>query len=189
MADQPLPPDTPPPAPPATPPPPTLPPAPPPPDDADTRHRLYILLTAQQAIGLTAYGEARGESILGVAAVCSVIRNRYLRGYRGATTFQQVCLRPYAFSCWNFTDPNAARLHDLAEALITGRRWPPLSDRIVLETCLWLADRLIDGKIDDLTQAATHYFATSLATPPAWARPPGRHTITIGGHHFWAAVA
>ena len=62
-----------------------------------------------ELVGLTLYGEARGEPIEGIVAVGCVIRNRVK--FEGS--FYAVCLKPRQFSCWNQDDPNYSVLLNL----------------------------------------------------------------------------
>lgn len=127
----------------------------------------------------TLYGEARGESLAGQIAVAWTIRNRvndgkdkswWGEGYTG------VCQAPYQFSCWNKNDPNFTYLsgakqipfRELAQARIAG-------------------DQVIDGKVPDPTGGATHYYATAMKKPPAWAAK-AKQTVVIGGHVFFKDV-
>jgi len=55
----------------------------------------------------TVYGEARGESEDGQAAVAWVIQNRVAKGRAHMSkTIKDVCLQPKQFSCWNSNNPN-----------------------------------------------------------------------------------
>ena len=131
----------------------------------------------------TLWGEARGESLAGQIAVAWTIRNRVTmdlhndgkpdwwgEGYAG------VCLKPYQFSCWNRNDPNFAYLsgekdisfRELAQARIA-------------------ADQVIDGKVPDPTDGATHYYATIMLKPPVWVKG-AKQTLALGHHVFFKDV-
>jgi N-acetylmuramoyl-L-alanine amidase len=145
-------------------------------------------LSPSQAAGLTAYGEARNQPVFGIVAVVCVIRNRVRAGKWA--TWQAACFADYQFSCWNHTDPNAVRLVDLGERLLAGRPWPAaLGDVLVLETCLWIAEQIYRGPVDDVTGGAVSYFNPKVVEAPRWAGPPARKTVTIGDHVFYAGVA
>ena len=139
-------------------------------------------MTDLDAATLTAYGEARGEPILGVIAVLQVIRTRVASGHWGAT-WTAVCLAPAQFSCWLPSDANAPILAQAAAQI--GRAFNP-----VLDTIAWLAAQILAGAIPDVTGGATHYFAPAgVTSAPAWSRPPAVYTVTIGRHQFYRHVA
>lgn len=139
-------------------------------------------LTDRDYIGLTLYGEARGESTLGKLAVASVFRNR-LRTHRWGQTYQEVCLAPKQFSCWNATDPNRDLLMALADALREDRA----QQGGVLREVLWIADGLLAGAFPSVVGDATHYYASSMSKPPAWAAE-GRLVAEVGHHRFYSHV-
>lgn len=131
----------------------------------------------------TLWGEARGESLAGQIAVAWSIRNRvemdlhndgkpdwWGEGYAG------VCQKPYQFSCWNRNDPNFAYL--------SGAKQIPFRE---LAQARIAADQVIDGKVLDPTGGATHYYATSMKMPPAWAAK-AKQTLKLGGHVFFKDV-
>jgi len=131
-----------------------------------------------EILARTIYGEARGELVRGKEAVAAVIMNRVRRaiergGYWWGTTLQEVCLRPWQFSCWNENDPNRAKI----EAV--GR------DNRNFQSCLRIARRALAGTLKDPTGGATHYHVKS--TTPPWARD---HTPTadIGNHRFYNTI-
>lgn len=135
-----------------------------------TSHDLWVL--AQ-----TIWGEARGEGVEGMQAVCHVVcnRQRLHPTWRGRSIVA-ICQAPWQFSCWNLSDPNSPKLKKLN-----------LSDaafRLALQVA-------INGLADiepDLTHGATHYYADTLGTAPSWARghTPSAH---IGHHLFFAGIA
>lgn len=52
----------------------------------------------------------------------------------------------------------------------------------------WIAaDQVIDGKVQDPTVGATHYYATAMKKTPAWATK-AKQTVVIGGHVFFKDV-
>jgi spore germination cell wall hydrolase CwlJ-like protein len=127
----------------------------------------------------TLWGEARGESLAGQIAVAWTIRNRvndgkikswWGEGYAG------VCQKPYQFSCWNRSDPNYASL--------SGAKQIPFRE---LAQARIAADQVIDGKVSDPTDGATHYYATTMPKAPAWTVGAQR-TLTLGRHVFFKDV-
>lgn len=133
----------------------------------------------RDVLARTLWGEARGESLVGQIAVAWTIRNRvndgkarswWGEGYTG------VCQKPYQFSCWNRNDPNYASL--------SGAKSIPFRELAQVRIA---ADQVIDGKVPDPTGGATHYYATSMKTPPAWAAK-AKQTLKLGGHAFFKDV-
>jgi spore germination cell wall hydrolase CwlJ-like protein len=127
----------------------------------------------------TLWGEARGESSAGLLAVAWTIRNRvndgktkswWGEGYAG------VCQKPYQFSCWNKNDPNYASL--------SGAKQIPFRE---LAEARIAADQVIDGKVPDPTGGATHYYATTMANAPTWAKRANQ-TLKLGHHVFFKDV-
>lgn len=109
----------------------------------------------------TLWGEARGELPTGQVAVAWTIRNRVFDGMINSwwgEGYAGVCQKPYKVSCWNKTDPNYQFLIGVNQ--ITFRE---------LAQARIAADQVIDGKVRDPTGGATHYYALSMKTPPAWA--------------------
>jgi hypothetical protein len=129
-------------------------------------------------VAATIYGEARGEPAEGRVAVANVIMNRMeaQRPHFGATP-RAICLMPSQFSCWNPTDVNRPMLTDPEEQATP-----------MFRECLDLAERALAGELDDITDGATHFHATNIATP-SWASDAGaRITLRVGRHIFYAGV-
>lgn len=126
----------------------------------------------------TVWGEARGESVRGKEAVAAVVMNRVRRaGARGrywwGSSVVEVCRRPWQFSCWNESDPNAAKCGAVT-----------VEDRN-FRACLRIARRAIAGVLDDPTNGATHYHRTGLLPPWTRGRTP---SAAIGNHLFYNDV-
>lgn len=127
----------------------------------------------------TIFGEARGESDQGRAAVGWVIINRVKfaqasGGYWWGNTIRQVCLKPWQFSCWNDNDPNRSVITSVTP---TNR---------VFKRCLEIAEGVISGRITTPVDVATHYYATYISPPP-WVRG-ATFVIKIGVHRFYKNV-
>lgn len=123
----------------------------------------------------TIWGEARGERSAGMQAVACVVMNRVrlarkMGGYWWGNTVDQVCQKPYQFSCWNKDDPNYKQL------MAVDRK------DLIFATALRIARRGIRDQLDDPTGAATHYHAAGVS--PYWAvnKQP---TSVIGRHIFY----
>jgi len=138
-------------------------------------HQAQMRKRAIDVLARTLYGEARGETVRGKEAVACVILNRVKRakqhgGYWWGNTIEEVCLKPWQFSCWNETDPNRQKI----AAVEPGHR--------VFDTCLRIARRAVSGCLKDATGGATHYHTTD-AHPP-WSR--GKPAcVEIGRHLFY----
>lgn len=129
---------------------------------------VLALLDERCILGLTIYGEARGEPIEGKIGVANVVRNRVRRKARFGESFRVVCLAEKQFSCWNDADPNRPLLLKLAAQL----REDPFPTDPVLRECLAVASLVITHQFQDNTHGADHYLtAAQFATdPPKWAR-------------------
>jgi spore germination cell wall hydrolase CwlJ-like protein len=129
-----------------------------------------------ELVAKTIYGEARGEyklatgGLSSLIAVGNVICNRVLKKSWYGHTIEQVCLKPWQFSCWNKNDPNYKilmqesindSLYDLCQEVSQGvlTHWP------------------------DLTKGATHYHTVGIPLPN-WAKGTRAHT-KIGQHLFY----
>ncbi|KAI2693228.1 cell wall hydrolase [Pseudomonas sp. TNT3] len=127
----------------------------------------------------TLWGEARGESLVGLIAVAWTIRNRvndgkttswWGEGYAG------VCQKPWQFSCWNRNDRNYVYL--------SGAKTIPFREFAQAQIA---ADLVMAGKAPDPTGGATHYYATTMSNPPAWAKNANQ-TLKLGSHIFFNNV-
>lgn len=143
-----------------------------------TNDDLLATMTDLQALSLTTWGESRGEPVEGQIAVMSVIRNRS-KQFR--LPYPNVVLRAFQFSCWNDNDPNRSQLLDMFndETRVVGwALWHQLK---------YLAQGIIDDKLLDNTQGATHYYALGIP-PPKWTSS-GTRTRIIANHVFYKLVA
>jgi N-acetylmuramoyl-L-alanine amidase len=133
-----------------------------------TRDELKALLAPLpdvSILGLTLYGEARGEPIEGIVAVAHVVNNRRTDAKsRWPKTFREACLQKYQFSCWNPKDPNRATLAALARKLLAKQPTPELDE------CAWVALGIEARALRDNSHGANHYHAVSLVPRPSWAQ-------------------
>lgn len=136
-------------------------------------------------LAMCIHGEARGEPLVGMAAVAQVVVNRkndptqrsYLGCKKGGTRIRDVILFPKAFSCFNANDPNREKLLRPNKS-----RWVD---------CAIAAAAILSGKLPDSTDGSTHYhtirkpgFAT--VWPPKWASHPKMvRTVSICRHIFY----
>ncbi len=134
---------------------------------------------ATDSLARTIYGEARGETTQGKEAVAAVVMNRVRRAqetggrYWWGATVEEVCRRPWQFSCWNADDPNRKKL----EAVTPANK--------AFQACLRIAGQAIAGKLKDPTGGATHYHAWTIR--PTWAKAK-TPSAEIGGHLFYNDV-
>lgn len=123
----------------------------------------------------TVYGEARGESIEGQIAVAWVIRNRadwVVPSWWGHTV-EQVCIKPFQFSCWNANDPNSKLL---AELHPDNLHFTAIENGVVKP--------VMGGQIPDPTGGATHYKVRG--TKASWdAAVADIEPVRIGAHDFY----
>lgn len=135
--------------------------------------------SAVDILARTLWGEARGEPVRGIEAVAAIIVNRVKRTqerggrYWWGGTIEQVCQKPWQFSCWNDNDPNRAKLEAVNE-----------KDRS-FRICLRVARRAAAGVLDDPTRGSTHYHTKTVFPPWAKTRLPAAE---IGNHLFYNDV-
>lgn len=135
-----------------------------------TDQDLRAELSEHHAVAATIWGEARGTSTVGRAAVASVILNRVkaCRPHWGLTA-KGVCFAPKQFSCWS---PAGGRVNyestmDAARAFHRGDVAGTVS-----RECIDLAIAVVAGTLPDVTNGASHYVTRELFesdAPPAWA--------------------
>lgn len=120
------------------------------------------------------YGEARGERVEGRIAVGHVAKNRTKAPGWWGTTWKEVILKPYQFSCFLESDPNSGLLLKM------------LADKDNIEPvwreCKYLAMGIINGDLLDNTKGATHYH--TLGILPKWAKDK-TPILLIGNHAFY----
>ena len=141
--------------------------------------QVVRLLPARTVLGLTLWGEARGEPATGQAAVAWVIKNRAAARRQ---TIQTVCLAKWQFSCWWEDSPNSTALYLRSERVLSGTviaepHWLHL---------LQLATQVLVGAVPDPTGGADHYLTTTLYRgddAPTWSRAMPV-VATIGRHTF-----
>lgn len=104
----------------------------------------------------TIYGEAEANDMADAYAIACVILNR-VANKRWPNSIAGVCQQKWQFSCWNEGDPSRARIL----AATPKDKW--------FATCQRIAREAAAGKIGDMTQGSTHYYATYIK-PPKWAK-------------------
>lgn len=118
------------------------------------------------------WGEARGEGAPGMRAVAWVILNRHKQPKKYGKTIAGVCLKDYAFSCWNAdrNDSNREQMADLSE------------DDVHFLQAKGIWDSIVPALSQDITQGATHY--KTKAVNPMWAKDK-MPCVVIGNHQFY----
>lgn len=129
-------------------------------------------LVSRDAIIRTAWGEARGESREGQAAVVWVILNRASAPAWWGRTSWDVCHHAMQFSCWNFNDPNFPQLVTLQPSSAVYQEIGAIVDGVIRDRA---------RGIPDPTGGATHYKVTG--TPASWDKATVGITPVIIGHH------
>ena len=149
-----------------------------------TELEIIAALSERNVVALTLFGEVRNEPILGILAVACVIRNRVAIKYRG-TTYREVCLAPWQFSCWKKEGgaANHAALMAMAESLVSG----DAAKDGVFAVCAYVAGETMRGVFRDRVGSCRHYYAAG--TPePAWAKGK-TPAYTVGHHLFFEGIA
>jgi N-acetylmuramoyl-L-alanine amidase len=132
-------------------------------------------LTEEEIFVLTLYGECNGEPYVGQLAVACVIRNRVIDS-RWPDTYEEVCLQPKQFSCWNAVLPTG-HLRAILNLDITKR-------------LRFIAEGIRTGVIPDITDGANHYINPFAGPPePKWAQNVKPITLWpsafTGSHAFY----
>jgi N-acetylmuramoyl-L-alanine amidase len=149
----------------------------------------FSSLSEVQVVGLTLFGEARGEPIESIVGVASVIRNRFQLAWMGKRSYSEVCLTAYQFSCWNENDPNRRILGMMIAKLVNKEK---IND-IFYRQCEFVGSGIINWDLRDNTKCATHYMETHLFHSPT---PPtnveklvsvAKVTVEYGNHTFFIA--
>lgn len=126
----------------------------------------------------TIYGEARGEYAqtgpAALMAVAWVVRNRLHHPRRFGASLEDVCLKPYQFSCWNASDPNRSVIERVT-----------LKDSLFAQ-CYTLGQWVLqaDGVVD-LTKGSDHYHGRGIT--PYWIQGI-KPKVMLGRHTFYRLV-
>ena len=135
-------------------------------------------------MGLTIYGEARGENRAGRIAVATVIMERVEHRKWDGETIEDVCLWPEQFSCFLPNDPNRAKL------ALVAKDWDyHISIDRYLAACYQIAKGVENGTIPrdpDLHNANCCQYLTTEAKKSAKWWKSMRMVKQIGNHEFYA---
>ena len=147
----------------------------------------FLKLDEKQVMGLTIYGEARGEPIEGKIAVGTVILERVDHRDWDGTTVKEVCLKRRQFSCYNEFDKEYGKMLHIAE------NWDAsIATDFCLMNCYTVAVGLLSGKIPrDPVLSKAHvcqYLNPKWAEPTreAWIKSGMKVVATIKNHEFFA---
>ena len=115
----------------------------------------------------TIYGEARGEyagtgGFASLIAVGNVVMNRVKARCWYGKTIQEVCQKPWQFSCWNEGDPNRGLI--MREVI----------DDPIYFLCREVATNVSRDQWPDLTKGSDHYHASTMPVFPRWAKEKNR---------------
>jgi spore germination cell wall hydrolase CwlJ-like protein len=135
-------------------------------------------------LAATLVGEARGEPIEGIIAVANVIKNRC---YASGKNYEEVCLSPKQFSCWNQDDKNFNYIRDFHRQLENGEE---IKDPYLIQ-CIAVARCVHNNEFVDNTKFALNYvttaryqLATSRKSPVDTWITKMKPTVTLGNHVF-----
>ena len=150
-----------------------------------TEPEIIAALSELNIFALTLWGEVRNEPIEGIVGVACVVRNRVRTQYRG-TTYREVCLAPWQFSCWKVEGgkANHEALMALARALVSGQE---PKDHAFLE-CAYVADGIISDTLRDRVGKARHYHTATMKPWPEWAidKTPA---FQVASHLFYEGIS
>lgn len=127
---------------------------------ADGREMDVVKLVKGDADLLTrlVWAEARSESFEGQCAVVWVVLNRLAREPgRFPSTIAGIIKAPFAFSCFNTSDPQCSKVKAIDE------RAPAFVEAMHAVTAV------LTGRVKDNVAGADHYHTVGLAKYPAWA--------------------
>jgi len=152
--------------------------------EAKKNMALFSKLHPVQMMALVAMGEARGDGIEGMRAVMHVINNRTKYGTRFGKTIPDVILAKKQFSAIlpDLNDPEAykgPRYENFVTMMNTD------SGDKLYNQAKKLAEQILQGKDEDITNGATHYYNPEGVTEePSWAKNMTR-TAKIKSHIFF----
>lgn len=153
------------------------------------------------ALGVTLFGEARGQRVRSRVAIGQVVLERLRRPKRFGVDVPGVCLKRLQFSCWwpeggvsNYNSTMLAAKLALQSNSVNSWVGPDglnLGTALALQECLSIAKILCTEPDVFVAQApfATHYHAKSMKTFPKWASDPTAVLVAdMDGHLFYRGV-
>lgn len=140
---------------------------------------MTISTQAIDVLARTIYGEARGElyktngGLSALMGVANVINNRVKQKLWYGATHEDVCMKPYQFSCWNKDNPNYTVIRNVN-----------VKHDKVFQKCLEIAELTANEQWPDLTHGSDHYHAVWMPRAPLWAM--GKKPLAkLGCHIFY----
>lgn len=134
-----------------------------------------------ELLARTLYGEARDQGEEGMTAVGNVVLNRLNKKSWYGDSIEEIIKMPYQFSVFNpETKPDEFEQDDNYKATIS----------VTIDDPEYIAAReialgLLEGKIQDNTGGATHYYNPDEANP-SWIDSPKMKSLKkIGDHSFY----
>ncbi len=134
----------------------------------------------KELMARTIYGESRGEyyqkngGLSSLISVANVIMNRVKSKKKWyGTTVQEVCRKPYQFSCWNPRDPNYAIISNVKKG-----------DDKIFDICLHVAEKVLTDQWPDLTGGSINYHSKKMSKFPEWSNGK-KYQLEIGNHVFY----
>lgn len=131
---------------------------------------------AYNIVAKTLYDEARGESIMGLKAVASVIYNR---AGGDSQNFPEVCLRKYQFSGWNGLD-ESERTPEGYYIVKPDTSTQETKDKWGL--CMALAKMMFEGKFKSTIEKRNSFYNPNKSSP-TWGSIM-KDPLDIGNHRF-----
>jgi spore germination cell wall hydrolase CwlJ-like protein len=129
----------------------------------------------QMILARAIFGEARSLPEKGRIAVGWSIKNRVIDS-RWSDTYQEVILQPKQYSAFGEQDPNLVYIKN------------PLLDKTQAQDwydCYDIAGKIINGKVDDPTDGANHYFSNFINSPNWTKQKNAEFKIKIGNTLFY----
>jgi N-acetylmuramoyl-L-alanine amidase len=118
------------------------------------------------------WAEARSEPFEGQCAIVWVVINRLHReSGRFPDTIQGIIHQPHAFSCFNTSDPQCAKVKAVDE-----------HDPAFIEAMYAVAS-VLTGRVPSPVGKADHYYLTTMRRQPAWAAKMA-FVKRLGSHTF-----
>ena len=138
----------------------------------DPRAALLSFCEQRETIAACLVLEAGGEGNAGMQAVMNVIQNR---AGGNPSNFYAQATRPAQFTSLS-SSSTAGFFKDYSPLIAKARH------SVSWKTAQKIVDVAFDGKLDDLTRGATHYYAAKKCKP-TWAEELDE-TVVIGAHRF-----
>lgn len=141
-------------------------------------YQVFGGLEDLKLLSLLVYGEVRGETLYGKAAVAWVALNRAKKSGWFGETLKDVVLKPYQFSCFLPEDTNSSKLEKISREFDSF-----LKEDKVFRECYYIARGVLEGWIRDVTHGALYYHSRNISL--RWSSAYTKKT-EIGNHIFYS---